>query len=147
MKDEITKENKDDQVAFTNIDDEEFIGMWGGIQFPIKAGETKGFHRYEAYTFAKHLIDKIALKKDPEGFKLGDGAYRQELEDRILGGASAPEPEKPKTEEDVIKEEAEKVQKEIKAKEEAIKAKKQENIKKAQAALKAKRDAAKSKKK
>jgi hypothetical protein len=131
---ELNDKNKEDQVAFTNIDNEDFVGTWGGVDYTIKAGETKTFFRYLTNHFTKHLINKIALREDPEGVKWGSPDYRKELEDRILGGVTVAPKEPEKTEGEIIKERVEKKEAELKAKKEEVRLKRAEILKKAREA-------------
>lgn len=70
-------------INFTNITNEEFVGRWGGVDYFIKAGETKPFPEFLANHFAKHLADKILIKKNPKSFK--SESLRQPLIERMLG--------------------------------------------------------------
>jgi hypothetical protein len=53
---------------FTNIDDEDFEGMWGGEKYPVKAGETKQFPGFLVDHFAGQLAKKILLRQGADNF-------------------------------------------------------------------------------
>ena len=89
---EITQKNHLEIVNFTNVDKEDFEGMWGGEITIIKAGETKPFPRFLAQHFTKHLIDKILHRGNSDA---SDGNLRNSLEAKILGNT-------PEKEEDMI---------------------------------------------
>jgi hypothetical protein len=125
----ITKDNKDDLILFTNVDDEDFVGMWGGKEYTIRAGEIQSFYRYMTYHFAKHLIDKILLKEDPEGKKLGDTALREELENKIIGGQVEKPTKVERSDEEIEKEKEEKQKLELEKKEAELKVKRAEILK------------------
>ena len=72
-----------DLQNFTNIDDEDFIGKWGGQEYLIKAGETKAFPSFLVEHFAKHLIDRILIRKGVKNYK--DPALREPLLKQIKG--------------------------------------------------------------
>ena len=78
--------NELDVINFTNIDSEDYVGMWGGKGETIKAGETRPFPRFLAEHFAKHLVTKIMLKSG--GDWANDSADRKPMEAKILGGIS-----------------------------------------------------------
>jgi len=50
-------------ITFTNVDKEDFSGMYGGKITIIKAGATIPLPRFLAQHFAKHLADKILLER------------------------------------------------------------------------------------
>ena len=79
---EVTELNQLDVINFTNIDSEDFEGMFGGNPTTIKAGETRQFPRFLAQHFTKHLIDKILLR---DGKDHGSDLARNPLEAKILG--------------------------------------------------------------
>lgn len=56
----------DELKTFTNIDSEDFEGMYGGSPIIVKAGESKPFTE----TIAKHLAGQLAYKIAVRG---GDG--------------------------------------------------------------------------
>jgi len=92
---EYTEKSSLDVINFTNIDGEDYEGMWGGEITIIKAGEVKPFPRFLAYHYAKHLIDKILLRSGKDS---GDDLLRQPLEQKILGGIATHLEETPKEE-------------------------------------------------
>lgn len=97
---------------FTNIDDEDFVGKWGGEEYTIKAGETKPFLSFLCAHFAKHLADRIMLKDSATDYK--NAQKREPLIKQMLGEVVAPSTVKPKqTEGQKIKEEVEKAQEEF----------------------------------
>jgi len=85
MREEISEKNYVDVINFTNIDNEDFEGMWGGKITVIKTGETKPFPRFLAYHYCDHLIDKILHRQEVDA---GDKSRRDELEQKILGNIS-----------------------------------------------------------
>lgn len=87
-----TEKDKLDVINFTNVDNQDYEGMFGGEVTIIKAGETKPFPRFLAYHYAKHLIDKILLAGSGD---FGDELRRKALEDKILGIVSVPVPTTP----------------------------------------------------
>ena len=88
-----------DIVNLTNIDTEDFEGMWGGETKVIRAGETLPFPSFLAHHYAKHLAIKIIRRV--EGNWSNESPLLQETIEKILGqvfipSATAPiEPEKP----------------------------------------------------
>lgn len=105
----INDKNHLDVINFTNIDDKDFEGTWGGETTIIKVGETKPFPRFLAYHYAKHLINKILLAS---GQDFGDELQRKPLEDKIIGIASVSTSNKVK--EEVVEEKIEeKVESEV----------------------------------
>lgn len=69
-------------INFTNITDKDWVGMWGGIEYLIKAGETKPFVRFMSEHFAKHLANKILIDK---GDDFNDESLRKPLIDKMMG--------------------------------------------------------------
>ena len=82
-----TEKDKLDVINFTNVDNKDYEGMFGGVVTIIKSGETKPFPRFLAYHYAKHLINKMLLAGSGD---YGDELKRKALEDRILGNVSVP---------------------------------------------------------
>jgi hypothetical protein len=83
--------NELDVVNFTNIDAQDYEGMWGGEITTIKSGETKQFPRFLAEHYCKHLVNKILIRG---GQDWSNEIARKPLEDKILGQvAVAPEEE------------------------------------------------------
>lgn len=72
-----------DIINFTNIDDEDYEGMWGGEVKVIKAGETTQFPAFLADHYAKHLVDKILLRQGVSDYS--DVQLRKPLLEKILG--------------------------------------------------------------
>ena len=102
MREEINEKNYVDVINFTNIDSEDFEGMWGGETTVIKAGETRPFPRFLAYHYCDHLVDKILHR---QGVDAGDKNKREELEQKILGTMSIAETPVVSTEESGFDEE------------------------------------------
>ncbi len=130
-----------DLQNFTNIDDEDFVGKWGGEEYIIKAGETKAFPGFLVKHFAKHLIDKILIKREVQNY--ADPSLREPLAKQILGEVVLEKTkEVKKPEGKVIKEKVEETQKEFeeleKKRQEEIRAKRIEALKKAREAKKSK---------
>lgn len=132
---------KFDSRTFTNIDKEDFVGMWGGEEYLIKAGETKAFPSFLVDHFAKHLVDKMLLRDGVANYT--NPALREPLLAKIKGEVVIPaEKEEEKTEGEIVKEEAKKIEEEFsgleKKKEDEIRAKRLAALAKARAAKKAK---------
>ena len=86
-------------VNFTNIDHEDYEGMWGGEVTVIKARETKQFPKFLAEHFCKHLVNKMLIRG---GQDWSAGDLRKPLEDKILGTVSAVAEEEVKPEKEEI---------------------------------------------
>jgi len=111
---------KYDVVNFTNIDEEDFVGKWGGEEYLIKAGETKAFPAFLVEHFTKHLIDKILLRKGVDDYN--DPVLRKPLEKQIKGEiVLKAEKEEKKTEGEKVKEEVEEISQEFAELEEKVK--------------------------
>lgn len=74
-------------INFTNIDSEDFEGMYGGKTTIFKAGATVAFPAFLATHFANHLADKILLKQQKD---FGTQETRKPLLDKILGQVIVP---------------------------------------------------------
>jgi len=81
-----------DVLNFTNIDDKDFVGMWGGEEYLIKAGETKQFAAFLVEHFCKHLAKKILLR---QGKSFDDETLREPLIKQMKGEVVAPSEEEP----------------------------------------------------
>ncbi len=51
-------------VLFTNWTNEDFIGEWDSVKYPIKAGQSMYMEDWKAANFAKHLTDRELNKLD-----------------------------------------------------------------------------------
>lgn len=73
-------------VPFYNFTSEDLTkedhAMWNGKPYTVKSGEIKHYPKFLAYHLAKHLIDKIIMKENPE--RLNDAKLRSELAAKIL---------------------------------------------------------------
>jgi hypothetical protein len=69
-------------VNFTNIDNQDYDGQWGGEITVIKAGETKQFPKFLAEHYCKHLVNKMIIRG---GQDWTNDLLRKPLEERILG--------------------------------------------------------------
>lgn len=69
-------------VNFTNIDGEDYEGMWGGEAVILKAGITKQFPKFLAEHYCKHLVNKMLIR---QGKDWSEEALRKPLEEKILG--------------------------------------------------------------
>jgi hypothetical protein len=49
-------------VTFSNIDTDDFKGMWGGKEYLVKGKEVKMFPAFLANHFAKQLAVKVCIK-------------------------------------------------------------------------------------
>ena len=69
---------------FTNIDGEDFVGVWVGEDYLIKAGEIRYFPSFLSEHFAKHLTDKLytrlPIEQRKDRLKFGE-----EMRSKILG--------------------------------------------------------------
>ena len=74
---------------FTNIDEEDFEGMYGGEPIVLRRGQTKAFTERIAKHLAGQLVCKI-LTRQKKNYLLDPG--RDELMDRMLGEVVAPAP-------------------------------------------------------
>ena len=72
-------------VNFTNIDSEDFAGMWGGKETIIKKGETKPYPKFLAEHYAKHLGKKMLIR---EGKDFGNVKLLEELRLKIIGNVT-----------------------------------------------------------
>lgn len=70
---------------FNNIDHAEFVGMWDGKEYPIKAGESKHLPAFLVEAFVGQLTDKILLRDSRNSF--GDVVKRQEIKDKIMNSS------------------------------------------------------------
>lgn len=50
-------------ILFTNWTDEDFIGLWDGVPYPIKKGQSMYLEDWKAKHFAKHLVDRELNKE------------------------------------------------------------------------------------
>lgn len=131
-----------DLLNFTNIDNEDFIGKWGGEEYLIKAGKTKAFPKFLVDHFTKHLVDKILIHKGVNNYQ--DPTHREPLEKQIQGDVILEKTSKEtKTEGQKVKDEVEKTQKEF----EELEEKRQAEIKEKRLSALAKAREAKAKKK
>jgi len=71
-------------VTIKNIDSEDFVFTVNKEPYLIKAGETRNFPKFMVNIGLKHLIDKILLKKDPEGKLTRRVDLRDELAAQII---------------------------------------------------------------
>ena len=69
-------------INFTNINEEDFEGMWGGVPEIIEVGETKPFPRFLALHYTKHLVNKILIRR---GESWTAQSLREPLEKECLG--------------------------------------------------------------
>jgi hypothetical protein len=72
-------------VNFTNIDNQDYEGLWGGEITIIKAGQTKQFPKFLAEHYCKHLVNKILIRG---GQDWSNQIARDPLEKKILGSVS-----------------------------------------------------------
>jgi len=92
-------------LNFTNIDNEDFVGKYGGEEIPVREGETKAFTE----TIANHIADQLATKiLIREGKDYLSDPKREVLLKQMIGEVRAPiaaaeekpeESEKPEEEE------------------------------------------------
>ena len=85
--------NNERRFIFSNWSSEDFIGQWGGIEYPVKKGETKEFPMYLAYHLTKHFVDR-EMSKSGKSSLLGVDEARKEYEDKtmaeIVAGVDSP---------------------------------------------------------
>jgi hypothetical protein len=72
------------QITVKNIDDEDFTFWVNREQYLIGAGEIRIFPKFMVRPMLKHLIDKMLIKKDPEGKLLRNQTLRDELASQIV---------------------------------------------------------------
>lgn len=72
------------QITVKNVDNEDFVFKVDRQQYMIKAGETRVFPKFMVRPMLKHLIDRILIKRDPEGKLLRNQQMRDELAARIV---------------------------------------------------------------
>lgn len=75
--------NNERRFIFTNNSVEDFIGMWGGIEYLIKKGESKEFPMYLAYHLCKHFVDREITRAGRSSL-LGVEEVRKEYEDKTI---------------------------------------------------------------
>ena len=87
-------------LNFTNIDNEDFVGKYGGEEIPVREGETKAFTETIANHIADQLVTKILIR---EGKDYLSDPKREVLLKQMIGEVRAPivaaEEEKEKPEE------------------------------------------------
>jgi hypothetical protein len=72
------------QITVKNIDTEDFTFWVNREQYLIGAGEIRIFPKFMVRPMLKHLIDKMLIKKDPEGKLLRNQTMRDELAGKIV---------------------------------------------------------------
>jgi len=72
------------QITVKNIDNEDFIFRVKTERYLIRAGESKIYPKFMVRPFLKHLIDKILIKRDPQGKLLRRMDLREELARQIV---------------------------------------------------------------
>lgn len=72
------------QITVRNIDSEDFLFKVNREQYMIPANTTRSFPKFMVRPLLKHLIDKILIKRDPEGKLLRNQNLRDELASRIV---------------------------------------------------------------
>lgn len=85
-------------VNFTNIDKEDFEGMWGGRVRIIKAGETIQVPRFKAENYAKHLAEKILIRKGKDAEISEESSIKKGLISDMIGEGEKPVEFKPEDE-------------------------------------------------
>jgi hypothetical protein len=88
-------EANDTPKNFTNIDKDEFVFSWDGIEYKVKPGETKSLPKYLVNYAAMHLARKIIKREAFDKFKndkeksnsmmtFRNEAKEKELQDQIV---------------------------------------------------------------
>ena len=72
------------QVTMKNIDNEDFVFKVSRENYLLRAGEVRNFPKFMTVPALKHLIDKILIKRDPEGKLLANQNLRDELASQII---------------------------------------------------------------
>jgi len=72
------------QITVRNIDNEDFVFRVNREHYMIRAGETKVFMKLMVRPLLKHLIDRILIKRDPDGKLLRNAHLRDELAAQIV---------------------------------------------------------------
>ena len=70
------------RYIFTNWTNEDFIGMWGGVETLVEKGKSIEVPMYKAYHFTKHLVDREMMKKGV--VVLDSMEARKEFEDKTV---------------------------------------------------------------
>ena len=79
--------NNQSAVLFTNIFDQDFVGVWDKTEYPIPAGATMMLQEYLAKHFAKHLVNQchpkiLSMVEDSNG--IPKDTERRKLYERII---------------------------------------------------------------
>lgn len=72
------------QITVKNIDSEDFVFKHEREMYMIGAGEVRVFPKFMVRPMLKHLIDKILIKRDPEGKLLRVQQLRDQLASQII---------------------------------------------------------------
>jgi hypothetical protein len=72
------------QVTMKNIDNEDFVFKVNRENYLLRAGEVRHFPKFMTVPALKHLIDKILIKRDPDGKLLSNQNLRDELAAQII---------------------------------------------------------------
>lgn len=84
-------------IIFKNFTNEDFVGRWNSIDYPVKAGVEMYFEAPLAKHFAEDLIDREINKRNDREGKTGkkneistnDESVRKEFRDRALPKGTA----------------------------------------------------------
>src|SRR3990170_3987297 len=71
-------------ISVKNIDSEDFVFKVNNEPYLIKTGEVRNFPKFMTNIALKHLIDRILLKRDPEGKLQRRLDLRDELASQII---------------------------------------------------------------
>jgi len=89
-------------VTIKNVDDEDFVFSVDKVQYIIRTGETRNFPKFMARLAVKHLVDRILLKKDPDGALLGNTGERNKVSDEIVIGEDTYEKPRMPTDQEIV---------------------------------------------
>ena len=90
------------QITVKNIDNEDFNFVVNREPYMIGAGEIRVFPKFMVRPMLKHLIDKILIKRDPEGKLLRNQQLRDDLAAEIVLKEEAYEKPKRPTDRDIV---------------------------------------------
>ena len=70
---------------FKNFSNEDYIGMWDGVERLIKAGDSINLPGFLADHYAKHLVDREMMKADQTNSLNIEEARKPFLDQRFVG--------------------------------------------------------------
>jgi len=91
-------------ISIRNIDDEDYYFKVDNQGYMIGTGETRNFPKFMAELAVKHLVDKILVKKDPEGKLMANKGEREAVASQIIVGEQKYEKPPIPTDEQIVEE-------------------------------------------